>query len=186
MVAYYLRSRFCGPVSTDPCLCFDRSVSVVHNLYEILSLWSPISMVQSLYGPQSQWFHKVFMVPDLCGPCLWSSSNGTLSLRSSVMVPCLSDLLSHMIPNLCGPWLWSSCNGALSLRSSFSVASYLCGSPCIWYPISIVSPAVGTADAEMKEPSVKNQELKDSPFKAWSRSVYSHACYAYCQGFLLY
>ena len=27
-------------------------------------------------------------------------------------------------------------------------------------------------------------ELKGSPFKAWSRSVYCHACYAYCQGFL--
>ena len=23
-----------------------------------------------------------------------------------------------------------------------------------------------------------------SPFKAWSKSVYSHTCYAYCQGFL--
>ena len=30
-----------------------------------------------------------------------------------------------------------------------------------------------------------NTELKDSPFKAWSRSVYSYPCYAYCQGFLL-
>ena len=27
-------------------------------------------------------------------------------------------------------------------------------------------------------------ELKRSPFKAWSRLVYSHTCYAYCQGFL--
>ena len=27
-------------------------------------------------------------------------------------------------------------------------------------------------------------ELKRSPFKAWSRSVYRHTCYAYCQGFL--
>ena len=26
--------------------------------------------------------------------------------------------------------------------------------------------------------------IKRSPFKAWSRSVYSHTCYAYCQGFL--
>ena len=31
---------------------------------------------------------------------------------------------------------------------------------------------------------VKNTEIKRSPFKAWSRSVYSHTCYAYCQEFL--
>ena len=37
-------------------------------------------------------------------------------------------------------------------------------------------------DAEIKVPSVANTELKGSPFKAWSRSVYSYACYTYCQG----
>ena len=148
------------------------TISTRSSLYGLRSLWSRVSMVPKVNGSTKCLWSPISVV-HVCGPCLWSSSNGTLSLRSSVMVPCLSDLLSHMIPNLCGPWLWSSCNGALSLRSSFSVASYLCGSPCIWYPISIVSPAVGTADAEMKEPSVKNQELKDSPFKAWSRSVYS-------------
>ena len=42
----------------------------------------------------------------------------------------------------------------------------------------------GAADAEIKVPSGENTELKHSPFKARSRSVYSHACYAYCQGFL--
>ena len=39
-------------------------------------------------------------------------------------------------------------------------------------------------DAEIKVPSGENTELKRSPFKARSRSVYSHTCYAYCQGFL--
>ena len=34
-----------------------------------------------------------------------------------------------------------------------------------------------------KVPSSENTELKRSPFKAQSRSVYSHTCYAYCQGF---
>ena len=43
-------------------------------------------------------------------------------------------------------------------------------------------PQWGAADAEV--PSGENTELKRSPFQAWSRSVYSHACYAYCQGFL--
>ena len=47
-----------------------------------------------------------------------------------------------------------------------------------------VPPQWGAADAEIKDPSGENTELKRSPFKAWSRSVYSHTCYAYCQGFL--
>ena len=42
----------------------------------------------------------------------------------------------------------------------------------------------GTKDAEIKVPSVENLELKGSPFKALSRSEYSHACFTYCQGFL--
>ena len=42
----------------------------------------------------------------------------------------------------------------------------------------------GTADAEIEDSSVEIPELKGSPFEARSRSVYSHACYAYCQGFL--
>ena len=46
------------------------------------------------------------------------------------------------------------------------------------------SPQWGAADAEIKVPSGENTELKRSPFKAWSRLVYSYTCYAYCQGFL--
>ena len=41
------------------------------------------------------------------------------------------------------------------------------------------APQWGAADAEIKVPSGENTELKRSPFKAWSRSVYSHTCYAY-------
>ena len=48
----------------------------------------------------------------------------------------------------------------------------------------LVAPQWGAADAEIKVPSNENTELKHSPFKAWSRSVYSRTCYAYCQGFL--
>ena len=64
----------------------------------------------------------------------------------------------------------------------------------IWFygPFSCISfhkfswnfPQWGTADAEFKDLSVENQVLKGSPFKALSRSVCSHACYAYLQGFL--
>ena len=49
-----------------------------------------------------------------------------------------------------------------------------------------MAPQWGAVDAEMKLPSGENTELKCSPFKAWSRSVYSQTCYAYCQGFLSY
>ena len=49
---------------------------------------------------------------------------------------------------------------------------------------TILAPQWGAADAEIKVPSGENTELKRSPFIAWSRSVYSHTCYAYCQGFL--
>ena len=47
-----------------------------------------------------------------------------------------------------------------------------------------ISPQLGAADAEIKVPSGENTELKHSPFQAWSRSVYSRTCYAYCQGVL--
>ena len=45
------------------------------------------------------------------------------------------------------------------------------------------SPQWGAADTEIEVPSDENTELKCSPFKAWSRTVYSHTCYTYCQGF---
>ena len=46
------------------------------------------------------------------------------------------------------------------------------------------SPQWGAADAEIKVPSGEDIELKRSPFKAWSRSVCSHKCYAFCKEFL--
>ena len=46
------------------------------------------------------------------------------------------------------------------------------------------TPQWGAADAEVKVPSGENTELKRSPFKARSRSVYSHTYHAYCHGFL--
>ena len=44
----------------------------------------------------------------------------------------------------------------------------------------VTPPLWGTADAEIKVPSVEKPELRGYPLKAWGRSVYSHACYAYC------
>ena len=51
-------------------------------------------------------------------------------------------------------------------------------------PPLYTSPQWGAVDAEIKVPSGESTELKRSPFKAWSKYVYSHTCYAYCQGFL--
>ena len=54
------------------------------------------------------------------------------------------------------------------------------------YQVTILTdtPQWGAADAEIKVPSVEKTELERFPFKAWSRSVYSHTCYAYYQRFL--
>ena len=49
-----------------------------------------------------------------------------------------------------------------------------------------VTPQWGAADAAIKVPYGENTELKRSPSKAVNRSVYSHLCYAYCQGFIHY
>ena len=46
------------------------------------------------------------------------------------------------------------------------------------------SPRWVAADVEIKVPSVENTKFKGPPFKACSRSAYSHAYYVYCQGFL--
>ena len=74
-------------------------------------------------------------------------------------------------------WVGTKCNES----PSFS----------IWLPLPFTgmlkgTPQWGAADAEIKVPSGENTELTHSPFKALSRSVYSHTYYAYCQGFLLY
>ena len=47
------------------------------------------------------------------------------------------------------------------------------------------TPQWGAAGSETAVPFVENTDLKGSPFKAWSRSVYSHTWSAYCQFFSL-
>ena len=54
----------------------------------------------------------------------------------------------------------------------------------IWKLACAEPPQWGAADAEIKVPSGENTDLKQSPFKAWSRSVYRHTCYAHCLEFL--
>ena len=48
--------------------------------------------------------------------------------------------------------------------------------------LQLNSPEWGAVDAQVT--SVENTELEGSPFKAFGRSVYSHTCYAYYQGYL--
>ena len=47
----------------------------------------------------------------------------------------------------------------------------------IGYKTPHLFPQWGAADAEIKVSSGENTELNRSPFKARSRSVYSHTCY---------
>ena len=54
----------------------------------------------------------------------------------------------------------------------------------LWAERPPETPQWGTADAEIKDPSVENPEPKGSPFKAFSRSECSPAYFAYCQEFL--
>ena len=50
------------------------------------------------------------------------------------------------------------------------------------FPLWPCSGALRTQ--KLKSQLVRTQELKRSPFKAWSRSVYCHTRYTYCQGFI--
>ena len=47
---------------------------------------------------------------------------------------------------------------------------------------SSLTPHWEAADAEIKVSFDENTKLEGSSFKAWSRLVYSHISYAYCQG----
>ena len=74
---------------------------------------------------------------------------------------------------------------AFSLSSSGLISAVLVLSTIyLFVKVSLSPPQWGAADAEIKVPSGENTELKRSPFIASSRSVYSHTCYAYCQGFI--
>ena len=65
------------------------------------------------------------------------------------------------------------------------VAAYSC---LMWFchVLFVCVPRSGELRTQkLKSHPVRTQSLnKCSPFKAWSRSVYSHTCYAFCQGFL--
>ena len=91
----------------------------------------------------------------------------------------------------CGPFTCISIHKFSRQLSVFSLcspslisASLVLSTVYLFLNVSLNAPQWGAADAEIKVPSGENTELKRSPFQAWSRSVYSHTCYACCQGFL--
>ena len=63
--------------------------------------------------------------------------------------------------------------------SSYHVALTVESVRCGWH--GEVSHKGMDADTKNKVPSGENSEPKHYTFKAWSRSVYSRTCYAYCQ-----
>ena len=63
----------------------------------------------------------------------------------------------------------------MSLLIYFEYLIYVCFCLLTWFFFSLAQTLqFGAVDAEIKVPSVENTELKASPFKALSRSVYSH------------
>ena len=93
---------------------------------------------------------------------------------------------------------WKPCCHYLAMESdffSFIVRSWMFGLPhceksivtTLWWNNffdCLASSEWGNVDAEIEDPFIENPELKHSLIKAWSRSVYSPACYTYCQEFL--
>ena len=96
----------------------------------------------------------------------------------------------HVLPLKPGVGQYIAIQATLTARDFFLAYFYTSGPfTCIFSKTSpdfslCWPPQWGAADAEIKVLSGENTELKRSPFQAWSRSVYSHTCYAYCQGFL--
>ena len=106
--------------------------------------------------------------------CLGTRGAGKQYVDS--LVHCALRVRKYLITktNYTGVWVRKCSPGVTHLNTKHLT--------CV-HPSSFL-PHWGAADAEIKVSSGEDTELKRSPFKAWSRSVYSHTCYAFCQGFL--
>ena len=92
---------------------------------------------------------------------------------------CSSRLMAHSVPVISA----CSCRTTLGMCVSVYIGGLINFTPQSASAVAVL-PQWGAADAEIKVPSGENTDLKRSPFKAWSRSVYSYTCYVYYQGFL--
>ena len=69
-------------------------------------------------------------------------------------------------------------------RSKLTAVASLVSPKCSFALVPLFGVPQWGSDTDIKDPFVENPELKGSPFKAWSRSEYSPACYTHCQGSL--
>ena len=138
-------------------LCFMRNVLCFYSNRKLLSVSN-----QSPWGIQySQWVVNVMTLNIL----LKKSETYLICFRIELILKNSTKNEVHQI-SFC---IW--------FRSKFMILTLLSVKKTLQW-------GWGAADAEIKVPSGESTELKHSPFKAWSRSVYGHTCYVYCQGFL--
>ena len=109
----------------------------------------------------------------------WRTENGSLFQMTGPIYAKDSDrdeLGPKVQGPLLGPFLLTLLDLVTPRKGKHPVHQHICPlkQPSQW----------GAVDAEIKVSSCEHTELKRSPFKAWSRSVYSHTCYDYCQEFL--
>ena len=168
-------------LSCVPCVCMCVD-SVCHLSYFLLcqSARLSLSVCPSLFVSRSV---SSFLSASVCllvsrvCLCLPVSVCRTVCLSLSISVSaCLSRSLPFSLRFLC---LATSCCLSVSVSVCLLPIVSLSVSACL-LPTLLSAPRLGAADAEIKVPSGENAELKRSPFKAWSRSAYSHTCYAYC------
>ena len=95
-------------------------------------------------------------------------------------------LISVPVSSVC--WCTRACN-----RSVFWLVSLLVFETACYWSVQVLllyksMLLINSSSGELRTQKLKSHlvrtEVKYSPFKAWSRSVYSHTCCAYCQGFL--
>ena len=127
------------------------------------------------------------MLSKMCG---FMASHYGKKLALSLLCPhgltftwwgCCSLCFWHKPTELAHSFLFCSC--AYFCLSFNCISFHKFSRLCLTGPLSY-TPQWGAADAEIKVPSGENTELKRSPIQAWSRSLNSHTCYAYCQGVL--
>ena len=164
---------------------FDVVVTVVYRCVLIqIYVWVAPLLRHTLCRGRVAWITRQFLeIPaTLPWESVWRKSSATQSSAGWPFLPSSVWFSSYQLSGSTVGWHGLITTTVLSWPASLPRPPL---TPYIQPPPPLIcAPQWGAADAEIKVPSGENTELKRSPFKAWSRSVYSHACYAYCQGFL--